>query len=1097
MAITNRQRIDSGLTELSAGLAPFVERELKAHLGDKWIDQLRQSFRVTIKDDGSVHWDAYAVLKAMWEHWNTTFRNTLGHTERSYVSEITTIRNDHAHEKKISYDDTERGLDTIRRLLASVGAATHAEKVAEIRKECIRVQQAEEARSETRRVVAVSGNPAAGLKPWREVITPHEDVAKGRYMEAEFAADLNLVHRGGPDVPAEYGDPKEFFARTYLTDGLKDLLSIGARRLNGESADPVVELQTNFGGGKTHSMLALYHLVSGVKPADLVGVAEYFAEEKIPALPKANRAVLVGNNFSAAEVDKKDDGTEVRTLWGEMAWQLGGAETYALVEESDKAGTSPGKELLGKVMEQTSPCLVLIDEWVALLRQLPDDGDLAAGTFGANITFAQSLTEAAKGVKGALVIASLPVSSIEVGGTRGEQALIELSNVVKRVAKPWTPANSNEGFEIVRRRLFKDSLDAPGRDAVVNAFSKMYKESSGEFPSDCREAEYARKLKSCYPIHPELFHQFEGWATLDKFQRTRGILRLMASVIYELWNRDDRNLLIMPSSITLDTRRVVSLIKECLADGPQWESVISRDIDGPDSLTVKTDNDHPNLGRYSAARRVARTIFMGSAPTIGGNNPGLEDERMRLGCTQPGEAVATFGDALKRLTDNAVHLYVDKKRYWYSLQPSVTRLAKDRAEQVDPMDVETEIVRRLREERERGDFDGLHIAPETSADVPDELRGRLVILGPDAIQTGTDLETPAIKIAAEILEKRGNSPRTLRNTLLFLAPDGKRLKDLEQSIRGYLAWRSILDEVEAEGMDLSNHAKMQVRNKADETNKAAGLRIHETWSKALVPSQPDPTKPDITWELVTVGGDEALAKKVSKKVVSQEALFTNLGAPRLQMELDRYLWASDDHITLKALVEYFASYLYLPRLVNQRVLQSGIENQISGTVPEYFGYASSYDEEKKRYKGLCTSGFRGNVMFDGAGMLVKLTTAETQLAAEAAASGEGGVPTTEGTPTDPGGATPSTGGTAEPAPAGATQPKRFYGTLTLDPTKAGLRFSEVMNEVVQHFSRSPKNKVTIQVEIRAESPEGFEETTVRTTKENANTLGFDNHEFSD
>ncbi len=1100
MAITNRQRIDNGLTELSSGLAPFVERELVTHLGENWESRVNDGLKRPLEKDanGKVHWDSYAILKVMWDQWNTTFRTPLGKTERSFVSELTDVRNDHAHEKKFSYDDTERALDTMRRLLSASGASEHAARVGEIRKECIRVQQAEEARNETRKAQAVSGSPEAGLKPWREVITPHDDVAKGRYMEAEFAADLNLVHKGGPNVPSEYGDPKEFFARTYLTDGLKDLLSIGARRLNGETADPVVELQTNFGGGKTHSMLALYHLVSGANSADLPGVAEFFGEQGLTGVPKCKRAVLVGNDFSAAEVDKKPDGVEVRTLWGELAWQLGGAETYDLLKESDLAGTSPGKELLVRVMEKNAPCLILIDEWVALLRQLPDEGGLAAGTFGANITFAQSLTEAAKAVKGALVIASLPVSSIEVGGTRGEQALQELSNVVKRVAKPWTPANSSEGFEIVRRRLFKNDMDYAARDAVSKAFSKMYKDQASEFPSECREAQYVRNLESCYPIHPELFRQFEqGWATLDKFQRTRGILRLMASVIYELWDRDDRSLMIMPSSITLDTPRVVSLIKECLPDGPQWEAVIGGDIDGPNSLPVQTDNQNPNLGRYSAARRVSRTIFMGSAPTISGNNPGLADERMKLGCSQPGESVATFGDALRRLADNSVHLYADKGRHWYSLQPSVTRLAKDRAQQQEEADINAEIIRRLRSDSNRGDFDGWHIAPDSTADIPDEITTRLVILGPEYLQGANDPESDAIKYAKEIINSRGNSPRNFRNSLLFLSPDKTRMNDLEQAVRSYLAWKSISDEVDADGMDLTSHAKLQVKNKTEESNNACTSRIKETWTKLLSPSQPDPTKPDITWEIISVSGNESLAERVSKKAVSNELIFKIIGAPRLKIDLDRYLWLNRDHISLKELSEFCASYLYLPRFLNQQVLRTSVENQIQGTVSEYFAYASDFDEDKKRYLGLTLAGFRGQVMFDGSGVLVKMEIAEAQQAKDQQEKAQD-TQTNSGEVVDVPSNTPTPGdieSLGETTQAPPSMPKRYYGSIELPAASAGMKFTDLMQEVVQHFSSDPDNQVSIRVEIEAKSPTGFDERTQRTVRENSNTLGFNSGEF--
>lgn len=1097
MALSNRERIDKGLSELRSGLSPFIERELKAHLGDNWQEQVRQGFSRPLEhsSDGSIQWDTYAILKTMWDQWNTTFRDILGKTERSYVSELIDVRNDHAHEKKFSSDDTERALDTMRRLLQAVGANNEAQQVASLRKELIRLQQAEEVRWSGRKATAVAGTPIAALKPWRDVITPHEDVAKGRYMEAEFAADLNLVHQGKADP--EYGDPREFFSRTFLTDGLKELLLIGARRMNGDKkADPVVELQTNFGGGKTHSMLALYHLFSGVKGTDLADVDQLLQSEKISNLPKANRAVLVGINFGAAETDKKKDGTEVNTLWGEMAWQLGGPEGYALVEKSDKAGTSPGKELLSELLNKYGPCLILIDEWVALLRQLEDDNKLAAGTISSNISFAQSLSEAAKGAPQTLVVASLPVSSIEVGGSRGERALKELENVMKRVAKPWRPADTNEGFEIVRRRLFQSSMDHTAMDAVIKAFSKMYKDNPGEFPNECREANYARQLTQSYPIHPELFQQFEqAWATLEKFQRTRGVLRLMASVIHELWQRDDKNLLIMPSSVTLDSRRVLSLITECLEEKAQWEAVISRDIDGSNALPQQLDGEHPTLGRYSATRRVARTIFMGSAPTISANTPGLEENNVRLGCAQPGEAVATFGDAIRRLSDNAVHLYTDKGRYWFHLQATVTRLAKDRASQLGEADVNADIVRRLRLERENGDFSGVHVAPESSADVPDEMEARLVVLGPTFIHQGRDDDSSAMKAAREYLEKRGNTPRIFRNALVFLAADAKNLSHLETATRQYLAWKSIHDEAEAGGMDLTNHARNQAKTKAKETDRTASLRIHETWSKALVPNQPDPTKPDISWDIIGVTGGESLASKVSKKLTTQEAIYTVLGAPRLKMELDRYLWNDKNHVGLKELVEQFATYLYLPRLINQTVLQQGIENELAGTVCEFFGYAASWDEAQVKYLNLQTGGLSGRIMFDGASVLVKPDIAAKQI--EATKTAPHTTAGDEDSVTTPAGPTPKWAATVQPGcdTPKETKQKKFYGTVELPPSGAGLKFSEIMQEVVQHFSKDPQNKVKIRVDIEAESSEGFDEATVRTARENANTLNFDQANF--
>ena len=337
--------------------------------------------------------------------------------------------------------------------------------------------------SEQRQVVQQTfvGEVPAGLKPWRDVITPHKDVASGKYMQAEFAADLSQVHRG--EGSAEYLDPVEFFQRTYITEGLHELLQGALERLKPvegdepRTGDPVIELQTNFGGGKTHSMLALYHLFSGIDPNKLMGMESVLQGAGVTCAIKANRAVLVGTALSPGQADVKEDGTEVRTIWGEMAWQLGGKEAFDLVAESDALGTSPDKIVISELWKKYSPCLILIDEWVAYARQIIEKDDLPAGNFDAQATFAQVICEAAKMAPEALVVASIPQSRIEIGGEHGEHALDVLKNTFQRVATAWRPAAPNEGFEIVRRRLFEPISDEniPLRDAAADEFLKQYK----------------------------------------------------------------------------------------------------------------------------------------------------------------------------------------------------------------------------------------------------------------------------------------------------------------------------------------------------------------------------------------------------------------------------------------------------------------------------------------------------------------------------------------------------------------------------------------------------------------------------------------------
>src|SRR5699024_964127 len=257
-----------------------------------------------------------------------------------------------------------------------------------------------------------------GLKPWREVIKPHDDVIKGEFSSAEFAADPHLVRTGQATSP-EYGDPIEFFNRTYLTEGLSDLLTRALRRLSGDgNSSPVVNLQTNFGGGKTHSMLALYHMFSRTSvqrlPQEIGELVEANGNFDLASLD-VKRVALVGTYLKAGSPLIKDDGTEVRTLWGEFAWQLGGREAYDVVAADDAAGTNPG-ESLRILLQKYSPALILIDEWVAYARQLVSDRELPAGSFETQFTFAQSLTEAVRSVPGAMLVGSLPASVPGVAG---------------------------------------------------------------------------------------------------------------------------------------------------------------------------------------------------------------------------------------------------------------------------------------------------------------------------------------------------------------------------------------------------------------------------------------------------------------------------------------------------------------------------------------------------------------------------------------------------------------------------------------------------------------------------------------------------------
>ena len=1107
MAKTNHGRVGDALDLLNTGLRPFIERELEAVHGATWQETVRQILRddrgaVKKSKKNAVNWDTQNLLTVMWDQWHSVFRNTLGHSERSIVSELREVRNRWAHQTPFSSDDTYRALDSIGRLLSAV-SAPEAKEVEDQKMALLRVRFDEQRRGEMRRhaVAPTEGNPQGGLKPWREVVTPHKDVASGEYQQAEFAADLWQVYLG--EAASEYQHPTEFFRRTFITEGLQKLLSNSVRRLGGKGSDPVVELQTNFGGGKTHSMLALYHLFSGTPASELPGADQVLQEAECEVAAKVRRAVVVGTKISPGNPSKKKDGTVVRTIWGEIAWQLGGKRGYDMVRADDESATNPGDKLK-EVFNTFSPCLILIDEWVAYARQLHEGSALPAGTFDTQFTFTQALSEAAKAAKNTLLVVSIPASDNEIGGEWGQRALTRLKNAIGRVESSWRPASSDEGFEIVRRRLFEPILDKQAfvaRDAVARAFVDMYGSQHNEFPSECREAEYERRVKLAYPIHPELFDRlYRDWSTLDKFQRTRGVLRLMAAVIHSLWERQDGNLLIMPATIPIDDPDVQFELTRYLDD--QWTPVIAKDVDGEYSLPLQLDREVPNLGRYSACRRVARTIYVGSAPTQRAANRGIDERQVKLGCVQPGETVATFGDSLRRLTDRATYLYIDGNRYWYSTQPTVTRLAEDRAHQFQPHDVLDEITRRLREEaRSRGDFQRVH-ACLGSSDIPDEHEARLVILGPEHSHSKGDNASSARQEAQDIIDQRGNSPRNYKNALVFLAGDETGLKELQTAIRHYLAWKSILEERDQLNLDPFQAKQADTRRRSAEETVQARLPGAYQW--LLVPSQTDlKGKPE--WEEMRLQGTDSLALRVAKKLKKEEMLISEMGGVRLRLELDRVpLWRGND-VSIKQLIEDFASYLYLPRLRSPDVLIAAVREGIALLTwqSDTFAYAQSKDDAGK-YLGL-VGGMSAGIQVEGGALVVKSDAAvEQQKEAEAARQQSGKTDTGDSSPDRPGGQGQQADKdqTDRQDPDRLTPPatpiyRRFHGSARLDPLRVGRDASRIADEVIQHLTKHMTAKVEVTLEIRAELSDGASDKTIRDVTENCRTLRFDPFGFEE
>lgn len=524
-----------------------------------------------------------------------------------------------------------------------------------------------------------------------------------------------------------------------------------------------------------------------------------------------------------------------------------------------------------------------------------------------------------------------------------------------------------------------------------------------------------------------------------------------------------------------------------------WVPVIEKDVDGPNSLPLRIDGEVPNLGKFSACRRVARAIYLGSAPTVNAANRGLEDRRIKLGCVMPGESPAIFGDALRRLSGAATYLYQDSARYWYSTQPTVTKLAEDRAEQLksDPDAVLYELDNRLRDDlRKVGDFRRVHPLPLSSQEVPDDLDARLVVLRSEYPYT-KDPENPAIAAAKEILEYRGSTPRLYRNTLVFLAVDKTRLQHLDEAIRRYLAWDSILREKEI--LNLSPHQVKQAEAQRKNADETVSVRIPEAYQWLLVPTQSSPQEA-VEWQSSRLTGQEPLAVRASKKLRNDELLVTGFAATRLRLELDQVpLWRGD-HVAIKQLMEDFARYTYLPRLKEPAVLFEAIRDGLSllTWAHDSFAYADSFDEATGRYRGLRFCQVVSVSEANLSGLLVRPEVALKQNEAEKPASSgttPGGNTTIGGGLPGPVSPTPPTSGTGTTPPV---KPKlrRFHGSVDLDPTRVGRDAGRIADEVIAHLTGLVGSKVKVTLEIEAEIPDGAPDHVVRTVTENSRTLKF-------
>lgn len=1125
MALSNRERVGRGLEALSTALGPFIAEVLAPYTPDgyDWTIILKKKDGGTRAGQSYDPGDPSVQLRALTERLDSfgfPFSDRLSRGEQNLAGEMRDWRNKWAHDPNpISGDDAYRALDTCERLLRAIGAPVQADQVRKLRNDVQRSTYTAATRRDVR--AAATGMPDladAELTPWREVLRPHPDIAAGDFARAEFAADLHQVATGA--ASPEYNDPIPFFERTYLTEGLKTLLTMSAKRISGDpNAQAVINLQTTFGGGKTHSMLAAWHLFSGHPLTDFTQQVQELIGSPALLQRSVHRVAIVGNEMSPGQASTKPDGTVVNTMWGELAWQLGGAEGYALVADADRTGTNPG-EALRTLIARYSPALILIDEWVAYARGLYGREGLVGGTFDDQFTFAQQLTAAVQSVPGALLLVSIPASEarvdedeptasdLEVGGRNGREALQRLQHVVGRVAHNWTPASSGESFEIVRRRLFVEpDADAQRKiDATVRRFTAYYRGQTGELPPETRQLEYEGRMRAAYPIHPELFDRLYGdWSTLERFQRTRGVLRMMSAVVHSLYEAEDDSPLIMPGSMPLDDPAVRDEVTAYLDDA--WRTIIETDVDGENAAPLLVDRERPLFGRRALTRRIARALFLGSAATLDSGHKGIERQRVFLGVAMPGDTIGNFGSALQMLSDKATYLYSEGTRYWYDRQPSVNRMVAEHAQAFDVEDVYARAVELLRGVAGRApEFGGVVIAPEATSDVPEAEDVRLVILHPRYTIASRGKDGTARGFADDLFVHRGSAARQNANTVIALAADKNRWDEVEEALRTHMAWAEIAASVKA--LDLTQSQADHARKMEQETRVRVDQRLSAAWSWALYPVQRDGAQPATTDVVKVDGEDKRIAVRAGQRLGRDEVVYTQTSPVSLWLTFDKHLrsrW-NRGYLSVGELWRYHLQYPYMPRLRDKRVLLDAIRSVMTdaGWSERGFALADGYDETTGDFTGLRVPFEQMDAgPIDDSTLLVVPRLAEEQAAREKEAArrvDEEARADAAGRPGAAGstGALSQTRGRPATPVAPVVENVRFESNIDLRP-RGDLRAQliELVDEVLVHLQAAQPDGLEIRVDVAADKAEGFDQGTVRTVSENARQLGMSSSDFTE
>lgn len=731
------------------------------------------------------------------------------------------------------------------------------------------------------------------LPSWWQVATPHKDIRENKLSEAIFAADLGDVILG--KAPQEYQDPGLFFQKTYLTQGLKNLLENVLFLLAGGKGDPVIQIQTPFGGGKTHALLLLYHYLKNKERLS--------HREELSTLPEIQGAKV------AAFIGTHADAVSGKTPWGEIAAQLG---YYEITRDHDIKRIAPGKEILRDLFHKSGPTLILMDEILEYIVKANRAEKVEKITQGQTLAFLQELSEVVTSMGNCCLVISLPSSLLESYSEDAEKSLQQLQKISGRVEKVYTPVEGVEIYEVIRTRLFEDFGNENVRKQVAESFFNLYQGMGQDVPSEVRDISYRDRIEKAYPFHPELIDVlYERWGSYPTFQRTRGVLRLLGEVVADLYRKKEYAPLIQSSLVNLGNQTIRREFIKYI--GNEFEAVIASDIAGKNAKAPMIDKEMGSeYEKYNIASGAATSVFLYSFSA--GESKVTTLPRIRVALLKEGIPSAIVGDAVAKLADELWYFHSEKNLYAFRNQPNLNRVILDKEEIISEEAIQAELKTQV--QKNTGTLLESFLWPEETSDVPDTKRIKFILLSPDQ----SFQSERGKKFAEEIFTKAGIGLRAFKNSLILLLMDEDHYGLLKKNVRRFLAIKSIAEDPSL-FETLTSGAKEEIKTKLKEAQADIPFKILNSYRHLAYLEDRG-----IGWKDL---GMPTIIQKLDERVIQylkdQEKMLSVMSS---KLILERYFKEEEDEKTAREIFELSLKTPGMPILENESVLFAAIERGV-------------------------------------------------------------------------------------------------------------------------------------------------------------------------